>query len=137
MADVIIPIIQNAKVRIDHIKIFNNGAKQIEFLMTTRPVNTDGTLGAVMFSEIINVPVDANLVTIAPPADTIVEISEGVSVPVGDVPGALVYAWLQWFGETLCNSRKSAIEKLIKGEKEPEPEPEPIVEAEPDLNVNL
>ena len=137
MADVIIPITQNAKVRIDHIKIFNNGAKQIEFLMTTRPVNTDGSLGAIMFSEIINIPVDSNLVTLSPPVDTIVEIAEGVSVPLGGVPGALVYAWLQWYGEGLCNSRKTAIEKLIKGEKEPEPEAPVTPEAEPDPNVNL
>lgn len=122
MGDVTFPIEQNAKIRVDKISIFNHGAKQIEWLITTRTVNADGSLGQSVHTEIQQVPVDISLVTLAPPEGTTAEIAPGMSVSVGGVPGALVYAWLQWYGEQLCQSRKDAIAKAVKGVKDPEPE---------------
>lgn len=131
MGDVTFPIEQDAKIRVDKISIFNYGAKQIEWLITTRTVNADGSLGQSVHTEIQQVPVDMALVSMAPPEGTMAEIAPGFSVSVGGVPGALVYAWLQWYGEQLCQSRRDAIARAVKGVKAPAPETPPIEDTSP------
>ena len=84
-------------------------------------VNADGSLGQALHTEIQQVPVDMALVTLAPPEGTMAEIAPGFSISVGSVPGALVYAWLQWYGEQLCAGRKVAISRILTGERDPEP----------------
>ena len=132
MSDILISLQQDIKIRMDKIVIFNDGAKQLEWQMVARPVNTDGSLGLPVYKETIPVPVDMDLVQLTPANGTTVDIAPGVSVPLTGVSGAVVYAWLQWYGETLCESRKIAVGKLIKGEKEPEPE---VPQSDPDPNV--
>lgn len=115
MSDVIIPLAQDVKVRIDKITISNHGNKQIDWLISARPVSAEGNLGQAIHTELQQTPIDDSLVTLAPPEGTVIEIAPGVSIPVGNIPGSIVYAWLQWYGEQLCDSRKEDIANIIKG----------------------
>ena len=132
--DVIIPLTQNIKVRVQRVTIQNDGNKQVEWQIAARPVYENGRLGSVMFEELFIEPVDENLATLTPPENTEVELAPGMTLDIGGIPGALVWAWLQWHGEQICNGRKDRIEAIVTGA--PADETPDVPQADPDPNVN-